>query len=126
MTEAEERRDHIQAIRGLANFFYRHPEFRIPDISIGIHVGTKKEMTSLTAEGTWQKEHFASYFYMRRSFGPSVCLWVAVDRELVCERTVTGTKWVEPQPATPGYEEETVEWICPDSIMNVGGGHGSS
>ena len=119
LDKQEERASRLKALYALADYLTDHPDFPIPSFTIGSCVWTKEEVLRLIRYGKWTKDPSGPWFYFYHSFHDrgDVRLWLAVNRELVCERTVTGTKWVEPHPATPGYEEAIVEWICPDSIM---------
>ena len=121
-TEAHKRAEKLAGLISLGDFLTTHPNYPISAISFGSFLDTKEELFALIRGGAWEKRPSGPFFYFTRKFRGDVQIWLALYREQVCERVVTGTRWVEPVPAAEaveGYEEETVEWICPDSIMKA-------
>ena len=67
--------------------------------------------------GKAEKQYSGDFFWLRHDFGPHVRIEAASERDVVCERVVTGTRLVPAQeaytmPALPEHEEEIVEWKC--------------
>lgn len=48
---------------------------------------------------------------VERKFGPLISLSISISREQVCERVVTGVKFI-PGYVVPETTEEVVEWRC--------------
>ena len=120
------RQEEIQGLYKFAEFLTANPDVPFGDPCFGTWAHSKDEMLRLGQGGQWKKEEYGGAFCLYRKFGPGLTYRIFCDRGKVCERKVTGTKWVEGKPATNGHDEEIVEWICPDSLLDGGGGHGSS
>ena len=129
-TKTDLRNEKIEAIHRMADYFTGHPDFPVPSFTVGAFVPTKEETIRLVQGGIWEKKPSGSLFFFYKQFDSrgNVKLYIAANREQLCERVVVGTQWVGASPAveaTEAHEEEIVEWICPDSLMK-GDGHGSS
>ena len=73
--------------------------------------------------GTGEKKYCGGFFWFRHDFAPGVRFEVTANREVVCERVVTGKTIVAAQPekiipAQPEHEIELVEWRCAPSLAD--------
>ena len=57
-----------------------------------------------------------SYYTLRRKFG-TIMIDVNFDHEQVCEKVVVSTEEV-PARLVEAYTKETIEWKCPESLLN--------
>jgi len=113
----------VDGLRALAGFLERHPNFPRPGfIRADIWTYTKEEFGEFARMlGAYKKiPMYDTLYVLRKEFSEVVQLDLNVTRGLVCEKKITGTKWVGGTPATEAteaHEEEIVEWIWPDSLM---------
>lgn len=128
--EAAKRAEWLNGVRSLADFIEANPDFGVPygGFTQYLYAGDSDETKSALAAmarmlGTAAKETSDFYFQLTRMFGP-IPFTVAVDREMVCRKVVTGVETVEVQVPPEGVEmvtvteqRETFEWICPESIL---------
>ena len=107
-------------LRGLADWFEKHPE-HLQQLVPGFHFrfdlwpSTLEQVRELRRIlGKVEKRLTGGCFNLAHDFGGGVCVEVNVPRDKVCKRVVTGHRVI---PARPERTEEIVEWQCPDSIL---------
>jgi len=137
MQPNEGQQEYIQGLRDIADWLEVHPEYAPSGTSAGVHVNlqgifTKEDLISAgrAMGGTLEKSTTDSFFWLDRRFGPHA-LSAACLRSQVCEKVVTVVEEevTEPDPAilaivptvTRTVQRETVEWVCPDSVLALVG-----
>jgi hypothetical protein len=104
----------IDGLREIAQFLEDHPDVPTPLIPRLDAFVYSKEAFSAAARavgGHQEKKDYGIVIALRRMFG-DVSYDLNIQRDLVCERVVTGTRIIPEQPAVPEHEEEIVEWKC--------------
>lgn len=134
MQLTDKQQAYIKGLRDIADWCEAHPDYA-PGISGGVNVNipgifTKEDLVQAgrAMGGTLEKNVTDSFFWLDRKFGPHT-LSAAAWRDEVCERVVTVTEdeITEPDPVimatvptvTRTVQRETVEWICPDSVLGL-------
>jgi len=129
--------EYVQGLRDLADWLEVHPEYAPSGVTGGVRVHlrgifTKEDLISAgrAMGGTLEKSTTDSFFWLDKQFGPHR-LSAACYRDQVCEKVVTVVEEevTEPDPAilatiptvTRTVQRETVEWICPDSVLALAG-----
>lgn len=102
----------IQGLRDVAAFIERNPGVPCPVYqTVMISTTLVDEMKAAArAMGSAEKEFSGGFVSLFKMFGP-VKYEVFIQRELICEKTVVGTRTI------PAHEEEIIEWSCSDSIL---------
>lgn len=135
LTEAQQA--YIQGLRDIADWCEAHPDYAPGNSGGGVNVYisglfTKEDLVQAgrAMGGTLHKHISDSFFWLDKEFGPHT-LSAAVWRDLICERVVTVTEEevTEPDPdvlatvptVTRTVQRETVEWVCPDSVIALVG-----
>ncbi len=135
LTEAQQA--YIQGLRDIADWCEAHPDYAPGNSGGGVNVYisglfTKEDLVQAgrAMGGTLHKNISDSFFWLDKEFGPHT-LSAAVWRDLICERVVTVTEEevTEPDPdvlatvptVTRTVQRETVEWVCPDSVIALVG-----
>ena len=120
----QERRDFIDGLRQVADFFEQHPSVPMPqsDMTINVFVSTREEMATIARVSKWDKIFDNNFFMLRKSFGPLLLLDVNAWRDVICKQVSKGTRIVpakpeEVIPAQPEREEEVFEWVCDEPLL---------
>jgi hypothetical protein len=106
-----EREEVIAGMRALADYLEANPAVPCPINRVfDVFVDGKEELNALRRliGGQFVKRPVGSLFCLRKEFGP-LGYELNIDRELICERVVTGKRVV---PAVPEHEEEIIDWKC--------------
>lgn len=120
------RKEYAEGIRLIADFFEKHEDIELPhdaDAFRYFSAHTKEDMGKLArALGKADKLIEDDFFLLRTMFG-SLPFLAYARRDDVCERIVTGKKTIPetviPEHVVPAHEVETVEWNCPDSLLQT-------
>lgn len=111
---SDERRSLIQGLRDLADFLESNPSAPTPMAGRFDVFTYTKEMFAKAAKavgGKLTKQDYSAVMTLRKEFGP-IQYDLNCDRELICERIVTGKRIVPAVEAVQQREEEVVEWRC--------------
>ena len=114
LTEAQ--RAYIDGLRDLTDWLEQHPEYAptYPAVTLNVFADDKAELAEFArAAGRATKHWLDSWFVVRAEFGPH-SIDANLAREQVCDRVVTGIRWV---PAQPARTEDVVEWVCQDTSI---------
>jgi len=134
---SEDQKAYIRGLRDIADWLEAHPDYVPEETKHGVQVnlpGILSKEDLITAGramgGTLEKNVTDSFFWLDRRFGQHT-LSAACWRDQVCEKivTVTEEEVTEPDPAivavlpmiTHTVQRETVEWVCPDSVLALVG-----
>ena len=124
MTEQQAREEFIQGLRDLADLYENQPGLQLPhEQTINVFCDSAEEFTEQArALGSVQKRDDGRYFTLRRTFGGVINFDLFTERDLVCERIVTGQRVIPATeaklvPAEPERIEDIIEWRCPDSVL---------
>jgi hypothetical protein len=121
------------SLRAIAQWYDEHPEVKPMEDLITFtdyrDPANKEEAAAIAkALVPFTKKFSANYITLTRDFGACHLKFVW-NREVVCEKRVTGKKWVEeryiPGTFVAAHEEEVVEWDCKplladDQLDNAG------
>jgi hypothetical protein len=126
LSEADrrERRDFIDGLRALANFYEDRPDLDAP-LEQTIQLCALDKQTFLAyrrAAGFEKYHHEGEYLKFEHAFSPMVKFQIFTDREHICERVQVGEIVIPARDETllPAKPEERIpkyEWRCPDSIL---------
>jgi hypothetical protein len=101
-----EREQYISNLRAYADWIEDHPQVPIGLVrDFNVFVSKEEAQSAVKGSGKWEKGTTDIYSYFDRKIG-SIRHRLYVERKMVCERNVVGTKIV------PEHEEEIVEWVC--------------
>ena len=115
--EAKHRREWIDGLRLIANFFDANPQLKVPHyLIINVMCDTKEEVAAFAQAGSWTKEYTDNWFILRRQFG-DITLDVNIYREEVCRKVEVGEKVIPAQPVQPQRTEKVYEWVCEDASL---------
>lgn len=137
MQLTDKQQAYIKGLRDIADWCEAHPDYAPGRDGGGVNVNipgilTKEDLVRAgrAMGGTLEKNVTDSFFWLDKKFGPHT-LSAPVWRDQVCERVVTVTEEevAEPDPEvlatvptiTRTVQRETVEWICPDSVIALVG-----
>jgi hypothetical protein len=129
----------LAALKAFIAWAEEHPAARTDITDVGaentlfriLHpVWNRQELAQIARAigGQWDKRVDGSWFWLAQEVVPGVTYELYINRNLVCERVVTGTETVtvtEPDPelvaglptVTRTETREIVEWVCPDSVL---------
>lgn len=136
--------NHAAALRQVAELLVEHPDLPRPYVTMFsdarhaevhwyLHINDRGDLETQKKAaqkiirdlgGTWDKDPRDDGMFLHREHG-LLKLEVAVKREAVCERIVTGTETVT-VPAVEAQPErietrEVVEWVCAEPILKAVG-----
>lgn len=105
-------KEYVYGLRQLADWYERHPNVKIPHNPPTVYSYNSKEEALFLAGilGRSEKKFEYSGFYLIKKFG-ELELRFCFNREVICERVVTGTRIV-PAVSYPEHPEDIIEWKC--------------
>lgn len=111
----EKRKALIDGLREVAAFLEnneRAPTPLPPQLNAFLYSKEDFTMAAKAIGGKLDKKNdYGQLMVLRKEFGP-ISYDLNCDRELICERVVTGKRIVPTVEAIPEHEEEVVEWKC--------------
>ena len=124
----EERAQHVQGIRMLADVLANHPEIESP-IKGGVSMtfwswsvdDPKAEMLKYRRAygGKWEKD--AAHYFSLKGKLAGLPVTLSTERDAVCEKVVVGTETKKVTKYGPSYtvdeEVDIVEWRCPEGLL---------
>jgi hypothetical protein len=133
----EDQQAYIKGLRDIADWLEAHPDYVPKSTTGGVQISvpgvfTKEDLIAAgrALGGTLEKSTTDNFFWLDKKFGPHI-LSAAAYRDEVCEKVVTVTEEevTEPDPAivatlptvTRTVQRETIEWVCPDSVLALVG-----
>jgi len=125
--QQQKRDNYIAGLRELLAIYERADELPAAwcGASICIFVSDLETLLRLRAlVGCREKDITDDHLGFQRQLSSSVSLHIYVPRADICERVKTGERLVPATteqiiPAKPEHVEETYEWICPPSLLEI-------
>ncbi len=122
MSNVEDRRKTLEAMRGLLWFLETNPDVPLPNFNFTEYVWHRKDMAAKARLlGSVKKVAGDGTLSLVRDFGDkNVSLSVKAYQSSVCERKVVGSKKVEFQPARPAvaeHMEDVYEYDCSTPLL---------
>jgi len=122
--QLERRANRIAGMREALDFLEANPSMPMPYLGVmNVYVGEDIDVAPLARiMKPVDKDTSNSFFMLTKKFGVQN-LVVNWSREAVCERVVVSTRLIPGEYVAahtiPARTEETVEWVCPDSILDA-------
>lgn len=131
MSTEQERRQFVEGLRRMADFFEAHSGVPFPrSVELNVWIrGNEREVLARAARalGTAEKTTLDRWFILKKNFSENVTVDFNAERDKVRRKVITGRRLVEQQVITakpeeiiPAHEVEEFEWRCDEALLDGG------